>query len=63
MTRPHAATPAPHTQALPLSDWFYLIKPVGGDLITVPHHGYLAVDQDTGEIAVFNQTEISQMHG
>lgn len=48
---------------LSLSNWFYLIKPVGGDLITVPHHGYLAVDQDTGEIAVFDRTEISQMHG
>lgn len=48
---------------LSLSNWFYLIKPTGGDLITVPHHGYLAVDQDTGEIAVFDRTEISQMHG
>lgn len=48
---------------LSLWNWFYLIKPVGGDLITVPHHGYLAVDQDTGEIAVFDRTEISQMHG
>lgn len=47
---------------LSLSNWFYLIKPVGGDLITVPHHGYLAVEQDTGEIAVFNRAEISQMH-
>lgn len=52
-----------NADALPLSNWFYLIKPVGGDLITVPHHGYLAVDQDTGEIAVFDRTEISQMHG
>lgn len=48
---------------LSLPNWFYLIKPAGGDLITVPHHGYLAVNQDTGEIVVFNRTEIAQMHG
>lgn len=49
---------------LSLSNWFYLIKPAGGDLITVSHrHDYLAVNQDTGEIAVLDRTEISQMHG
>jgi len=52
-----------NTDALPLSNWFYLIKPVGSDLIRVSHHDYLAVDQDTGEIAVFDRTEISEMHG
>ncbi|MDN5745954.1 MAG: hypothetical protein L0H31_12630 [Nocardioidaceae bacterium] len=40
----------------------YLVKPAGANMIKVAHQDYLAVNEDTGEITVFDHDEISRMH-